>query len=128
MRTIFGLVTFLSNIFFSAKVIIGGLTSVGATWLGVRAGTSSNDAAVGGVLYVTATDVGRPGTTSEDTLASYTVPANTLAVNLQSLWFEAHGVFSFAVAGTKTLRVYFGSTVIFDLSLSTGVTLWSVKG
>ncbi len=39
-----------------------GLTSTNANMLGIKAGTSTNDAAVGGVLYVSTTTVGNVGT------------------------------------------------------------------
>lgn len=85
-----------------------GLTSANANTLGIKAGSSSNDAAVGGVLYVTTTQTGNVGT-GEDVLASYSVPANTLAVNNQSLWFEAAGTMA-NNGHTVTLRVRFGTT------------------
>lgn len=88
-------------------VMIGGLTSVGASRVGIKAGNSSNDAAVGGMLFVSTTQVGNVGT-GEDDLASYSVPANTLAANGQSLWFEASGSYA-ANTNNKTIRVRFGT-------------------
>jgi hypothetical protein len=84
-----------------------GLTSVNANILGIEAGTSSNDAAVGGVLYVDS-GTNANGTTVETDLSTYTVPANTLAVNNQSLEFEAYITLT-NNANTKTIKLYFGT-------------------
>ncbi len=111
-------------------VVVGGLTSAGASVLGVKAGTSTNDAAVGGVLYRTTTQTGNVGT-GEDDLASYSVPANTLAVNGQSLWFEAWGTLA-ATAVTKTLRVRFGTagTNLFFTRAESSISAntWHIRG
>lgn len=104
------------DILAAGKMILNGLTSALANSLGVKAGTSTNDAAVGGVLYTVATTVGNVGA-GDDVLASYTVPAATLAVNLQSLWFEAWGTTT-GTGNSKSLRVNFGATQITALSVS----------
>jgi hypothetical protein len=98
--------------------VIIGMTSTGGNRLGLKAGTSTNDAAVGGVLYV---DSGtHANTTSGETdLASYSVPANTLAVNNQSLRVKAWGTFA-ANGNTKTIKVKFGSTSVTLFALGTG--------
>lgn len=109
-----------------------GLRTGSANILGMRAGDSTvtNDAAVGGLLYATITQTGNVGT-GEDDLASYSVPANTLAVNNQSLYFEAFGTYA-NNANAKTLRVRFGTsgtTLAGDASLSTGAAgSWVVRG
>lgn len=93
-----------------------GVTAPGGK-LGIQAGTSTNDAAAGGVLYVDYTNRGNL-LTGEDNLSNYTLPANTLAVDGQSVWYE--GAVRFANnANAKTLKVYFGATQIF---------LWSGSG
>jgi hypothetical protein len=107
-----------------------GLDSIGATNLGVRAGTSSNDAAVGGVLFVDTVTAGNVGT-GEDDLSSYSVPANTLSANGMSLWFEAWG--SMAVnANAKTLRVRFGTSGVNEVlnrsMVVSSVGPWHVRG
>lgn len=105
-----------------------GLSAVNASILGIKAGASSNDAAVGGVLYVTTTSTGNSGA-GEDTLASYTVPANTLAVNNQSLWFEAFG--RFTPGNNKTVRVRFGSSgtnLVAATAASNFTSDWVIKG
>lgn len=85
------------------------------TKLGVQAGTSSNDAAVGGVLYVSTSAVGNVGT-GDDTLHSYSLPANTLATNNQSISIKAFGT----VGSGKTIRVKFGATTITELTTAVG--------
>lgn len=110
----------------ASKAIAGGLLSAGATSLGVKAGSSSNDAAVGGVLYVGVGTVGNVGT-GEDNLDGYVVPANTLSANNMSLWFVATGKGA-NNGNTKTVRVYFGGTNIFQFSLPTSVAVeWEVR-
>ncbi len=95
--------------------------------LGVQAGTSSNDAAVGGVLYVATTQVGNT-TTGITVLHSYTVPANTLAVNGQSLWFEAWGTFA-ANANNKNIFVYLNGVAIFNAgNIASNNVAWHIRG
>jgi hypothetical protein len=83
----------------------------------------------GGSLAVITTAVGNVGT-GEDTLASYTVPAGQLAVNGDTLWFEAFGTMA-ANGNSKTVRVRFGSSGVNLLyeQASTGWGVhWSVRG
>jgi len=109
----------------TGKVLFGVATG-GASVLGVKAGTSTNDAALGGVLYVTTTVAGNVGT-GEDDLASYTVPANTLAVNNQSLWVEASGTITSNVNG-KEIRLKLGSESIIIWTLPVSVTAyWKIR-
>lgn len=101
-----------------SKVLFGGLVTAGASNVGMVAGTSSNDAAVGGVLTTKFTTTGNVGT-GEDVLWSYSVPADTLAVNGQSLEI----VFYVEVANNfnaKTLRIKFGGTTIDTIAYATG--------
>lgn len=94
----------------------------------VKAGTSSDDAVVGGVIYVTEVAVGNVGS-GLDTLASFSVPANTLSSNGMSLHFRAWGRF----VGTKTRRlvVRFGTGGVFEISnisQSDGTIGWWING
>lgn len=105
---------------------IGVMTSSPSSALSVKAGSSSDHANVGGILFVSTTGVGNVGS-GEDDLITFSVPANTLANNGESIWFEA--AVSFAVnANNKTLRVRFGSSGTTLIVASTsfqwqGVTL-----
>lgn len=76
----------------------------------VKAGTSTTYAKVGGKLTTNTTAVGNI-TTGEDNLMTYSVPANVLATNGDTIRFYASGIFA-ATVNSKQLRVYFGSTVI----------------
>jgi hypothetical protein len=105
---------FLVNNAQVAAISTGGVFSI-------KAGTSSGtEARVGGVLYVVTSQIGNV-TTGEDDLASYTVPASTLATDDDSLWFEAALTVT-NNANAKTLRVRFGTTgtnLVFTLALTT---------
>lgn len=109
----------------SGNVGIGALSSVGASQLGVKAGTSSNDAAVGGVLYVDSATYNNSGTGETD-LASYTVPANTLSANNMFLRFKAWGTWT-SNGNTKTLKLKFGSDSV-TIASGPGALSWSIMG
>lgn len=98
--------------------------------LSVKAGSSTDYARVGGTLYVTTTQTGNI-TTGEDDLASYSIPANTLAVNGDSIWFEACGTTA-NNANVKTLRARFGTTgtnVLISRALTISVLgRWMMRG
>lgn len=101
-----------------AVVSVGGLSSVGASVLGVRAGTSTNDAAVSGNLYATVTQTGNVGT-GEDDLASYSIPANTLSSN--GMRIEINAIVSTVNnANAKTIKLYYGATVLASVSQPAG--------
>ena len=70
-----------------------------------------------GLLYTTLTTVSDTATTAEQTLASYSLPANTLNVGTK---LEVQAAFSAASDGNnKTFKCYFGSEVISSGTLST---------
>ena len=95
--------------FFDAALVGVGIAPVSAK-LGVKTGTASNDAAVGGVLYVDVTQRNNT-TTGETNLSTYTVLGNTLVSNGQSLTLDASG-FCANNANGKTLKLYFGTDVV----------------
>lgn len=84
-----------------------------------KSGGAADTVKPGGVLLSqpSVAGVGNVGT-GDDVLASYAVPAALLAVDNQSIWFEAAGVFA-ANANSKTLRVRFGTSGT-NLVLDTG--------
>lgn len=115
------------TIFNDKKIVTGGLSSVGASQIGVKAGSSTNDAAVGGDLYINSTAVGNVGT-GDDDLMTYTVPANSLSTNNMRLTFEGWGTFG-ANGNSKTVKVKFGSdsfTVINGSINNNGK--WYIRG
>jgi len=108
--------------------VFGGIITPGASGaLAVVAGASTNDAAVGGTLYSTVTSAGNV-TTGEDTLATYTVPANTLSVNNMSLRFEAWGATT-NNANTKTIKVKFDGVIFGQRTMTTSAAnTWVING
>lgn len=112
----------------NGKVYVGLTTGVGASGvLAIKAGSSSNDAAVGGVLYVDSGTHNNSGSSATD-LASYSVPANTLSSNNMSVTFEAWGTFTSSI-NSKSLRVLFGSdswTIIAGIAGSSAS--WYIQG
>lgn len=106
---------------------LGGVTPASAT-VAVKAGTSTNDAAVGGTLFTSVTAVGNVGAGTDD-LITYTVPANTLAVNGQSVWFEAWGSLA-NNANSKTVTLAWGADTftLIAAAMDTSNTTWSVRG
>lgn len=105
--------TFALRVYRDNKV---GVNIAPTTALGMQAGTSSNDAAVGGVLYVNTTVVGNVGGGTDD-LMSYSVPANTLAVNGQSIEYEAAGT---CTSGCTLNVVYGSTTIVTKIAAATG--------
>lgn len=80
---------------------------------------------VGGTLNSQFTDVGNVGA-GEDDLMAYTVPAGTLSTNGDFLEFTMD--FQFFTGNSKTLKLYFGSQLLFSSGTATPVAFVSVKG
>ena len=84
-------------------------------------GVKWDDATGGGgggvetVLSVNTTQEVVNASATEEVLHTYTVPANTLAVNGEQIVLTAYGSFA-ATGNTKTLRVYWGGTQIAEVS------------
>jgi hypothetical protein len=74
--------------------------------------------ATGGVLYVDTADHTGTATTTEQTLSTYTLPANTLSVNGSYIEIDAL-ITTIAGGGTLTVRVYFGATAIYVSNAAT---------
>lgn len=97
----------------------------------VPAGTSSGtEAAVGGDLFSGFSSTGNVGT-GEDNIATYSVPANALATNGDSVWFEASGTYA-NNANAKTIRARFGTSgTTLVISLGTDLSsagVWVIRG
>jgi hypothetical protein len=73
---------------------------------------SSSTASIGGILNVNTTGVGNIGA-GEDDLITYILPASTLGTNADILEIIAWGTTA-ANANNKTIKLYFGSTVLID--------------
>lgn len=93
-----------------------------------RAGTSTNTFNTGGTLAVDTTQTGNVGA-GEDTLQTYSVPANTLASNGDYIAFRLAGTFA-TTANNKRLRVKYGGTTIYDSTALAIVATssWVVSG
>lgn len=92
-------------------------------------GVTATTARAGGVLNTQYTAVGNTADTNEDNLMSYTVPANVLGSNGDSLHIEAWGDFANSV-NTKRLKLKFGATTIVDstaLAFNTTVRVWRIS-
>ena len=91
------------------------------------AGASGNAAPLVGVLYAFGTVTGNAGA-GEDTLASYSVPANTLSANLKALRFTVFGT-SVANANAKTVKLKFGAATFMTIALTAGSARdWIITG
>lgn len=91
-------------------------------------GTTATNARVGGVLNTQHTAVGNTADTNEDTLMTYTVPANVLGASGDSLHVEAWGDFTNS-ANTKRLKLKYGSTTLIDstaLAFNTTTRCWRI--
>lgn len=107
--------------------VVFGMATTGGNGVALEAGTSGNDAAVGGVLYADTTVTGQVGA-GPDVLATYTVPGGTLAVNNQSMWWEAAGTWSAGVT-VGVLTFEFGATTVLTITDSpVGQPAWWARG
>lgn len=83
------------------------------TGTSVRLGSASASfAKVGGTISASTTAVGNVGT-GEDTLITYTLPAGSMGTNLDRVTGRVSGTFA-SNANNKRIRLYFGTTAIFD--------------
>lgn len=100
-----------------------------ATSLAIPAGTSTGSIAKpGGTIAASTTSTGNTAAT-DTSLWSFSVPANTLATNLDTLRFQGSGTFGAGVSADKTATVKYGSTTICTtgaLAVTSGS--WLVEG
>jgi hypothetical protein len=91
--------------------------------------TASQAAAIVGTaaLNVNTTAVGNVGT-GEDTIATYTIPAGTLAADGDSIWFEAWGTSNDDESDTYTFKIYFGATLIHSVAATNWGSAWMAWG
>lgn len=83
-------------------------------------------ARVGGVLNSQFAAVSN-GTTVETDLLTYTLPASAMATNGQGVRIATWGV-SAANGNTKTIRLYFGATLISIQAFTSSGSSWHVTG
>jgi hypothetical protein len=107
--------TGLQNVSADIMALVAGGVEQGrvtTTGTSVRLGVSGSLTKVGGTITSSTTAVGNVGT-GEDNLISYTLPASSLATNLDRIIGRVSGTFA-SNANNKRIRLYFGTTVIFD--------------
>lgn len=93
----------------------------------VRVGTGTATAFVGGTLYSSVAVVGNV-LTGEDELATYTLPAGTLAAAGRGVDIQAAGLFG-ATANNKQIRCYFGATnVLNNFAAGSNGLAWWIRG
>jgi hypothetical protein len=104
--------TFLQGLYAGVVGSGGATTTLGSATsiVSVAEGTGTATALVGGTLSTAITSTATTGT-SEETLLSYTLPANTLAVNGRGVRITAWGTTA-ANANSKTFRIYFGAAAV----------------
>lgn len=89
------------------------LQLIGTTGGGIiPMGTSGSGATPIGVASLQVGAVGTPASTVETTLFTYTLPANALVTNGQSVRITAWAGTTSGVTRNRTYRTYFGSTVL----------------
>lgn len=93
-----------------------------------KAGTSSSSLRWGGTLKAASLSVGNVGT-GEDTLLTYTIPANVLATDYDSITFEIAGVLAGNTNGKVVKIKYGGTTLVTSTSMnSAGHTTFRAYG
>lgn len=96
--------------------------------LGVLAGTSTTYAKVGGTIEVNTTAAGTPASTTETDLQTYSIPANSMGTNGDSVYFEMSFTTA-ANANTKRLRIKYGATTMYDsTALALNAATITVRG
>lgn len=86
--------------------------TIGQDFTQRQVGNSTATARIGGLISISTSASGNIGT-GEDTLKSYSLPASALDSAGDTLEIEAWGTFA-ANANSKRVKLYFGSTVIYD--------------
>lgn len=86
------------------------------------AGNSTTTGTLSGILSVDTTAVGNV-TTGEDTLMTYSLPANALSANGKAVRITAWGTTA-ANANTKTHKLHFGSTAVATFSNTGSAQNW----
>ncbi|MDE2467774.1 MAG: hypothetical protein KGL35_03290, partial [Bradyrhizobium sp.] len=77
--------------------------------------------------YQSATGVGNGADTTEDTLQSFTLPANAFDLPGRALWIYAYGKFATDL-DSKTARLYFGSSIVLSSGAQTlSNTGWALE-
>jgi hypothetical protein len=94
----------------------------------IYAGTGTAEGGISSVLTVSTTSAQTTAVTTEETLWTYSLPANTLSADWYVVRVTAIGTTA-ANANTKRIRLYFGGTLIADTSArASNNGTWKVRG
>lgn len=83
-----------------------------------NAGTGTETFRPQGIINVDTTAVSTTAVTTEENLITYTFPLNSLDANGKGIWIKAAGSTG-ANANAKTIRLYFGATVLMSNDITT---------
>jgi hypothetical protein len=92
----------------------------------IPAGAGGMAISPSGLLFSSSTVVGTTAVTTEETLWTETLPINTLTTAGKVLRIRAGGRFG-ATANTKTVRLYFGTTVVVTITGAHNNLAWSIE-
>ena len=98
-----------NHVFLQVDGTMGIRTSSPSATLSIKAGESTDHANVGGIIHVNTTAAGNVGSGEQD-LMTFSVPANTLAVNGDSIWFEISAHIASSLSTSKIIRIRFGNS------------------
>ncbi|RIK40406.1 MAG: hypothetical protein DCC55_15085, partial [Chloroflexi bacterium] len=98
-----------NHVFLQVDGTMGIRTSSPSATLSIKAGESTDHANVGGIIHVNTTAAGNVGSGEQD-LMTFSVPANTLAVNGDSIWFEISAHIASSLSTSKIIRIRFGDS------------------
>ena len=106
---------------------IGGVTPAPGTFtvLKGQAGNGASNIRAAGLLTAQLTPTGNGADTTEDTLQTFSFPANTFDAIGRCIKIEAWGSFA-ANSDTKTVRVYFGVAFYNSTGLTSSGSSWYI--
>jgi len=122
-NTVQGLATANNGVLVTNGSGVPSISSTLPTGIKMTAGGGTGSVFLGGDLFNDATTYGNTNDTNEDTMTSYSLPANTLSVNNDGIHIRVYG----NTAGNshnKTIKLYFGATVIATMSNNSSGKPW----
>jgi hypothetical protein len=110
------------------NAVVGVTTPAAGTFttLNGKAGNSTSNVRITGQITAQLSTTGTGADTTEDTLQTFTLPANTLDANGRCLRIRAWGTYG-ATATNKTIRLYFGVVIYNSTALAQNGTSWILE-
>jgi len=110
------------------NAVVGGTTPAAGTFatLNGKAGNSTSNVRIAGQITAQLSATGTGADTTEDTLQTFTLPANTLDANGRCVRIRAWGTYG-ATATNKTIRLYFGVAIYNSTALAQNGTSWILE-